>query len=236
MSAIWVISITIDDIQDVSSSAPDYIKDQEGETITSAVTLSLIRDTTDDYIFPSKGTKTNLSVTHAGGPLGGDANYTQYGSQSVCLSSLCLWMLFLEQKAESVIFKVMMEWSEKFPFPIDMFLGGINSLRGFRYVGPTNPGTTDVIGGTTMLVFNVEMVFPFIKDSGMKIVAFYDAGNSWNDGYDLDDLRQSVGSGIRWYSPIGPLRLEYGHIIDRGELNDDSTGAGNLPLECQCKQ
>ena len=69
-----------------------------------------------------------------------------------------------------------------------------------------------------------RLVFPFIKDSGMKIVAFYDAGNTWNDGYYLDDLRQSVGLGIRWYSPIGPLRLEYGHIIDGKGLNDDSDG------------
>ena len=69
-----------------------------------------------------------------------------------------------------------------------------------------------------MLVFNVELVFPFIKDSGMKLVAFYDAGNSWNDNYYLDDLWQSVGLGLRWYSPIGPLRLEYGHIINRGGI------------------
>jgi outer membrane protein insertion porin family len=103
-------------------------------------------------------------------------------------------------------------------------LGGINSLRGFRYVGPTYGGTSDVIGGTDMLIFNVELIFPFIKDAGMKLVAFYDAGNSWDNKYDMGDLRQSVGAGIRWYSPIGPLRLEYGHIINNGELNDDNSG------------
>ncbi|MFZ3055268.1 MAG: BamA/TamA family outer membrane protein, partial [Smithella sp.] len=53
---------------------------------------------------------------------------------------------------------------------------------------------------------------------------FYDAGNSWNDDYDIGDLRQSVGLGLRWYSPIGPLRLEYGRIINRRGLNDDSDG------------
>jgi len=103
-------------------------------------------------------------------------------------------------------------------------LGGINTLRGFRYVGPINGGTSDVIGGNTMLVFNAELVFPFIKDSGMKLVAFYDAGNSWYDSYYLKDLCQSAGLGIRWYSPIGPLRLEYGHIIDKRGLQDDSSG------------
>jgi outer membrane protein insertion porin family len=58
----------------------------------------------------------------------------------------------------------------------------------------------------------------------MKGVIFYDAGNTWNDRYYLDDLRQSVGLGLRWYSPIGPLRLEYGYIINRKGLNDDSIG------------
>ena len=75
-----------------------------------------------------------------------------------------------------------------------------------------------------MLVFNFELIFPFIKDSGMKIVAFYDAGNSWNNEYNVGDLRQSAGAGIRWYSPIGPLRLEYGHVINRGDLKDESSG------------
>jgi outer membrane protein insertion porin family len=75
-----------------------------------------------------------------------------------------------------------------------------------------------------MLIFNFELIFPFIKESGMKIVTFYDAGNAWNNGYYLDDLRQSVGAGIRWYSPLGPLRLEYGRIINGRGLLDESSG------------
>ena len=87
--------LTSDDISDVSASAPYQIIDQEGQLITSAVTLSLIRDTTNDYIFPSKGTKANISVTHAGGPLQGDANYTQYAASLLCFLSIapgcCFW-------------------------------------------------------------------------------------------------------------------------------------------------
>ena len=75
-----------------------------------------------------------------------------------------------------------------------------------------------------MLIFNFEMVFPFIKECRYERCSFYDAGNTWNDRYYIDDLRQSVGFGIRWYSPIGPLRLEYGHIVNRKGLNDDSAG------------
>jgi len=213
--------LTADDISDVSASAPFQVIEQEGQLITSAVTLSLIRDTTNDYIFPSKGTKANISVTQAGGPLQGDASYTQYGASLFAYYPLPLDVVF---GVKSRIGYIQGHDGVEIPIFSRYVLGGINSLRGFRYIGPTNPGTEDVIGGTTMLIFNVEMVFPFIKESGMKIVAFYDAGNAWNDRYYLDDLRQSVGLGIRWYSPIGPLRLEYGHIINRKGLNDDSTG------------
>jgi outer membrane protein insertion porin family len=213
--------LTADDIGDVSYLAPIQIQAQEGQTITSAVTLSLNRDTTDDYIFPSKGTKSTVSITQAGGILQGDASYTQYGASLFAYFPLPLDVVF---GAKGRIGYIQAHEGKEVPIFNRYVLGGINSLRGFRYVGPTNPGTSDVIGGTSMLNFNFELVVPFIKDSGMKLVAFYDAGNAWNDNYYLDDLRQSVGLGLRWYSPIGPLRLEYGHIVNRGGINDDSTG------------
>ena len=213
--------LSADDIENVSYLAPIQILDQEGQTITSAVTLSLNRDSTDDYIFPSRGIKAGISVTEAGGILQGDANFTQYGANLSTYFPLPLDVVFAAKGRIGYI-----EAHDGTAIPIfDRYvLGGINTLRGFRYVGPTNPGTEDVIGGTTMLNFNFELVFPFIKDSGMKLVTFYDAGNAWNDNYYISDLRQSVGLGIRWYSPIGPLRLEYGYIINRGGINDDSPG------------
>jgi outer membrane protein insertion porin family len=214
--------LTADDIDNVLSTAPFQIISQEGQLITSAVTLTLVRDTTDDYMFPTKGTKANISVTQAGGPLQGDASYTQYGASLFAYYPLPLDVVFGAKGRIGYIQSHNGE--ENIPISVRYVLGGINSLRGFRYIGTTNPGTDDVIGGTTMLLFNVEMVFPFIKDAGMKGVIFYDAGNTWNDRYYLDDLRQSVGLGIRWYSPIGPLRLEYGYILNRKGLNDDSTG------------
>ncbi|MFZ3056069.1 MAG: outer membrane protein assembly factor BamA, partial [Smithella sp.] len=202
--------LTADDIDDVLPTAPYQIILQEGQTITSAVTLSLIRDTTNDYIFPSKGTKTSVSVTQAGGILQGDTSYTQYGASEFMYFPFPLDIVLGLKGRIGYI-----QGHDGIEIPIfDRYvLGGINSLRGFRYIGPTYAGTSDVIGGNTMLVFNAEIVFPFIKDAGMKGVIFYDAGNSWNDEYDIGDLRQSVGLGLRWYSPIGPLRLEYGRII-----------------------
>jgi outer membrane protein insertion porin family len=215
--------LSADEISNVSGAAPIQILDQEGQTITSAVTFSLNRDSTDDYIFPTRGTKAGISVTEAGagGILGGDANYTQYGANLFAYFPLPLDVVF---GAKGRIGYIDAQNGAAIPIFDRYVLGGINTLRGFRYIGPTNPGTEDVIGGSTMLCFNFELVFPFIKDSGMKLVAFYDAGNTWNDNYYLNDLRQSVGLGLRWYSPIGPLRLEYGYIVNRGGIDDNSPG------------
>jgi len=213
--------LTSDDISDVLSTAPWQIKLQEGELITSALTVSLARDRTNDSIFPSQGTKSSVSITHAGGPLQGDTNYTQYGASAFAYFPLPFDVVFA---AKGRIGYIQAHEGVEIPIYTRYVLGGINSLRGFRYVGPTNGGTSDVIGGNTMLIFNFELIFPFIKESGMKIVTFYDAGNSWNNAYYLDDLRQSVGAGIRWYSPLGPLRLEYGRIINGRGLLDESSG------------
>lgn len=213
--------LTADDITDVTAIAPLQIIEQEGQMTTSAVTLSLIRDTTNDYIFPSKGTKTSVSVTQAGGILQGDTSYTQYSASEFMYFPFPLDIVL---GLKGRIGYIQGHDGKKIPIFERYVLGGINSLRGFRYIGPTNAGTSDVIGGNAMLVFNAEIIFPLIKDAGMKGVIFYDAGNSWNNQYDIGDLRQSVGLGLRWYSPIGPLRVEYGRIIDRKGLNDDSDG------------
>jgi outer membrane protein insertion porin family len=67
-----------------------------------------------------------------------------------------------------------------------------------------------------MIQFNLEFLFPIIKKSGLRGVIFYDTGNVYDNGEELKlgDLRESIGYGFRWYSPIGPIRLEYGYILD----------------------
>ena len=67
-----------------------------------------------------------------------------------------------------------------------------------------------------MMLFNVECLFPLIKNAGIKGVLFFDTGNAYDNGEELSfsDLKKSVGYGIRWQSPMGPIRLEYGYILD----------------------
>jgi outer membrane protein insertion porin family len=228
--------LSLDEIQDVNNAtAPWYIKGEvgptdttivnpPGQTVTSAVTLGTGIDDTDDSIFPTKGTRANLFIQQAGGYFGGDNYYTKTGLSVAKFFPLPLNLVFA---AKGRIGNIESHNTDKqFPYDVPLseryVLGGLGTIRGIQYLGVRGSGTSDVLGGTSMLVLNLEIVFPLIKSAGMKGVIFYDTGNTWEGGYKLNDLRQTVGAGIRWYSPIGPLRLEYGFVLDRKE--NESSG------------
>jgi outer membrane protein insertion porin family len=97
-------------------------------------------------------------------------------------------------------------------------LGGISNVRGYKFgsISPIDPATGDKIGGEKMWVYNLEYQFPLVKDQGIRGVVFYDAGNVFSKDEEWEfKAKRSVGLGIRWYSPVGPLRIEYGHKLDR---------------------
>jgi outer membrane protein insertion porin family len=97
-------------------------------------------------------------------------------------------------------------------------LGGMNTVRGFRYgtISPIDPATGDRIGGEKMMVYNVEFRFPLQKEQGVMGILFFDAGNVFtkDEDYTFSGIRKGAGLGIRWYSPAGPLRLEWGKNLD----------------------
>jgi outer membrane protein insertion porin family len=78
------------------------------------------------------------------------------------------------------------------------------------------------IGGNKLVQFNVEYLIPLFKNLGIVGVLFYDTGNVFgeDESIDLGNLRKSAGYGFRWYSPVGPIRIEYGYILDRKEGED----------------
>jgi len=198
-------------VKNVETTASQYIKDQEGNTTSSGVTVSLSRNTTDDWMFPSKGSKNRISVEHKGTILQGDTSFTKYNASSSWFFPLPLDNVFGMRGRAGY-----MHGNEGKEIPVfdRFYLGGMNSLRGLRSVGPKD-SAGDAIGGKTMVNFNAEIIFPLIKDAGMKGVVFFDTGNAWESGYHLGDMRKTAGLGVRWYSPIGPLRLEWGHVLDR---------------------
>jgi len=62
------------------------------------------------------------------------------------------------------------------------------------------------------VVLNNEVIFPLVQGIGLKGVVFADAGNAYgaDEGFSLDNTRFSAGAGVRWLSPVGPLRIELG--------------------------
>lgn len=112
------------------------------------------------------------------------------------------------------------------------FPGGINSIRGFgeRSLGPRERVTVLVdedgetrpktyrrpIGGSEEIILNNEISFPIVQQLNLKGVLFSDIGNAFTheEGLDLSDLRYSVGAGVRWRSPFGPIRVEMGRALN----------------------
>jgi len=105
------------------------------------------------------------------------------------------------------------------------FLGGVNSLRGFKYrsVGPHDPETREPIGGNTFYYATAEYTIPIIER--LRFALFYDIGNVYSDAYDFDfgNYSDNWGVGIRLNIPrLGPLRLDYGIPITHDEFNSSS--------------
>jgi len=207
----------INDVNNVLETASQTIKDQQGETTQSGILTALARDTTDDAIFPTTGSRNRVAGDFFGGIFGGDVAFGKYNYNTT-------WFFRVPPFGEDLVFSprgrigyIQAFEGKEIPVYERYILGGLNSLRGLKDVGPRDPVTGDVIGGTTMLVFNFELIFPLIKNAGMKGVVFFDTGNAWENEYDLGDMRKTCGAGIRWYSPIGPLRLEWGYVLDRKE-------------------
>ncbi len=208
---------SVNDVTDVLPTASQTIKDQEGETTTSAILLALSRDTTDDQMFPTSGSRHRIDANLAGTFLGGDNSFGKYNYGSS-------WFFKVPPFNEDLVFSprfrigyIQAFEGKEIPVWERYILGGINSLRGLKDIGPRDPVSGDILGGDRMLLFNFEFVFPILKNAGMKGVIFFDTGNAWNNEYDLGDMRKTTGAGIRWYSPVGPLRLEWGYVLDRKE-------------------
>jgi outer membrane protein insertion porin family len=95
----------------------------------------------------------------------------------------------------------------------NFYAGGLGSVRGFEQ-GSLGPRDTTglVVGGAKKLVFNSEFFIPFPgvgNDPTLRLYGFFDAGNVYgaSDNVDFALMRTSVGAGISWVSPVGPLRF-----------------------------
>jgi outer membrane protein insertion porin family len=205
--------IEITEEEDTPLSIVDLVEDVGDEDIiTKSMTAELRYDSRNSVFNPTEGSDHRMIVEYAG--FDGDIGFTKYTANTGWYIPLFKdFVGFVHAKGGFV-----RENSDgKLPDYERFFLGGINSLRGFEWedLAPID-GDGNEIGGDKFVQFNIELLFPIVKDSGIIGVFFYDTGEVYekDEDVDLGELRESVGFGIRWYSPVGPIRIEYGYILD----------------------
>ncbi len=200
-------------VDDIDSDVSQSIKDLEGDNWGSVLFASVQRDTTNRWFNPSKGTKNILSLEYGGGLIGGDNNFIKPEYEFSYFQSLFWKVIFHWHWKTGFIFE---NTDEQVPDFERFYLGGIDSVRGYeeRDISSTDEAGED-IGGHKAFYTNLELIFPIKEDMGVLGVFFFDSGNVWGKDEDLDfELFDSVGAGIRWNSPMGPLRLAYGYPLD----------------------
>ncbi|MCP4683227.1 MAG: BamA/TamA family outer membrane protein, partial [Desulfobacterales bacterium] len=212
-------------------------EDMEGTNITSSITLGMSRDSRNEPWDTSKGSYNSLSFEFAGRALSGDVSFNKVRLTSAWYFPLFWNTVFLVKGNWGYIEE---RAGGKLPVYHKFRIGGLSSVRGFEagHISPTTTVTwidwvdddldpvtpdvpitrtrTDRIGGERMMYYNLEYRFPILKEQGITGLVFFDCGNVFEDyeHYTFSGIRKSAGVGIRWYSPMGPLRLEYGKNLD----------------------
>lgn len=211
------VMYTYDDaeISDVAETASQELLDMVGRHLTSSLTFGISRDSRDRLWNPRRGSVNSLSVEYAGGFLGGDNYFTKFLPRSAWFFPLFTDSAFYVQGRWGYAHQ---RSGGELPIYEKFRLGGMNTVRGFEYasISPVDPDTGDRIGGEKMMVYNIEFQFPIAKEQGVMGVLFFDAGNVFtrDESFTFEGIRMGAGGGIRWYSPVGPLRLEWGYNLD----------------------
>ncbi|MGD2012263.1 MAG: outer membrane protein assembly factor BamA [Desulfobacterales bacterium] len=211
----------IANINNVSSNAANSIKNNRGRNVKSSVGTRLRYDSRDQLFHPTKGSTHDANFEFAG--LGGNVGFTKYTAETSWYYRL-VWRLIGVLHAKGGYVKELK--GKTLPDYDKFYMVGIDALRGFERddLSPRDDKGREV-GGDKFIQFNAEIRFPLLEEAGLYGVGFFDTGNIKKEGdaLKLDDLRESAGLGIRWQSPMGPIRLEYGWILDR---KDSDHGPG----------
>jgi outer membrane protein insertion porin family len=202
---------TRDTIDNIEGGIPTDLLGEQGTRVTSLIGGTLVRDSRDNLVAPTKGGNVSLSLETAG--LGGDSYFVRAVASTTYFQPIWLEHILSGRVEVGYGFG----WNDKeLPIFERFYLGGPNSLRGHKYrrISPVDSAGVRV-GGDTELLGNVEYIVPL--PYGLRIAGFFDIGNVYGFGekFDPTNLRESAGGGVRWLSPFGPIRLDYGINLDR---------------------
>ena len=209
----WNYRLSRDDVYHTNPIPSTIIAESKGVHWTSSVLVGVARDTTDSKTKPTTGTLNDVSVEYAGP--GGDRGYVRTYYAFNYYHPLFWETVFHARAQVGLLFE---DGYGDIPVFERFYLGGIGNIRGYETdkISPKDHTTNERIGGDTSYFTNLEYIFPIMKQYGVYGLGFADAGNTiWRmrDGLNLS-LVKSVGAGIRWFSPMGLIRVEGGYGLD----------------------
>jgi outer membrane protein insertion porin family len=196
-----------------SKSYRDYKTDYGPNSLSVPLTLGWSRDERDSALIPTRGRYQRVNVEWS---IGGDVRYLR--------SNLQYQQYFALTPRFTVGINSELGWGKGLgdrPYPIfkNFTGGGLGSVRGFEQGSFGRPDTTNnYIGGNRKLNLNAALYLP-VPGTGMdktfRVFGFADAGNVWleNEKIRGSDLRASVGVGVSWISPVGPLQLSWARPV-----------------------
>ena len=211
------------------NGAPDSIKELDAlfggsRIITNSVIPTIRYDTRDRIFSPTQGANHRISLEYAG--LGGDIGFTKIDGSLAQYVPLYWKFVFYARVKGGVVNEnsgfVLPDY-EKF------YLGGFGSIRGFEQdeIQPRDENG-NVVGGDRYAVGTVELIRPLAETLGLDGFVFFDMGavvdsdpetnkDPKTRSINSETLRESVGFGFRWNSPMGPIALAYGRKLDPRE-------------------
>ena len=211
-------------LSNFSFAVPQLFRDN-ASGLTSAMNLTLARDRRDNRIIPRTGTYAIFTNELSGTVLGGDNDFYRTNFRFMAYEPLFKKKLVFKQFARIGYIRSLND--NAVPLFERFFVGGPYSLRGFypNSVGPrlripqSPSGAEDefVYGGDKLLLLIGEVEWWIYEPAGISLVAFVDAGNTFaeQESYSITNIRADYGFGLRWNSPMGPMRFEWGIPIHR---------------------
>lgn len=223
----WTYTVKKSEITDVPSSASQYVKDEEGDDIESLISHGISYDKRDSKTMPTEGFVLRMNNDLAG--IGGSKQYLRnVVSGGTYFPLYDQWVLSVGGSVGHII------GIGQDVGLLDRFQIGGDDLRGFATsgVGPRDATTKDALGGEWMYNGSVELKFPLglPQELGISGKVFSDFGSTGTlksiSGVSVNDtgsLRASVGTGLAWVSPFGPIAIDFGFPILKEDFDEDET-------------
>lgn len=196
----------------------DFVRRFGNENTTLLTTVGWSSDKRDSYLYPRSGVFQRFNTEVAVPP--GNMQYAKIGYQ--------LQRYFSLDRTYSLMLSTDLGWATGYggkpvPFYKNYYAGGIGSIRGYKdsslgakVLDSNGVDTGETLGGTRRWLGTAEVFFPLPgakdKDRSLRLSTFLDAGILWGlgQGFAFSDVRYSVGVGMHWMSPIGPLKFSFG--------------------------